>query len=98
MSALYILNKPVNPRIEAFACAARKRERDHARVERFDAALKEIHLEGDVRQEINLVDDQRVHTAIHDGIFIRLVVALRDGGDQHGLMSAEAEIGGAYQV
>ena len=48
--------------------------------------------------EINLVDNQRIHAAIHAGIFVRLVITFRNRRDQNGLMCAEAKISGTHQI
>ncbi|MCK7527005.1 MAG: hypothetical protein MZV64_60070 [Ignavibacteriales bacterium] len=74
------------------------REGDDVRVEHLHAALEVIHAEGDVGQQVDLVDDQRVHAAIGAGIFVGFVVAFGDGGDEHGLVRAKFEVGGTDQV
>ncbi len=65
------------------------RKGGHARVENLHAALEIIHFEVDVGQEVDLVDDQHIHAAIRAWIFVRLVIAFRDGGDQDGLVRAQ---------
>ena len=38
------------------------------------------------------------HAPIGPGIFVGLVIPFRDGGDQHGLVRAQLEVGRADQV
>ena len=68
------------------------------RVEDLHAALEVIHAEVDVGQQVNFVDDQRIHAAIGARIFVGFVVAFGDGCDEDGFVRAKFEVGGADEV
>src|SRR5215208_5623876 len=93
-----VFDEPVCPGIQTFACRAREGEGCDPRIENLDTALEVIHSEVDVGQEIDLVDDQHIDTAVSAWIFVGLVIPFGDGGHEYGFVCAKLEVGRAYQV
>ena len=74
------------------------RESYNAGIERLHTALEVVHFEVNIWQKINLVDNQRIHAAIHAGIFVRLSSPSGIDAIETGLMCAEAKISGTHQI
>ena len=93
-----VFDNPIDPLIHTFLSSAGEGERDQIGVENFNAFAEIIHFEGDIGQKVNFVDDEGIDAPIHARIFIGLVIAFGDGGNENTFMRAKHEIWGANKV
>ena len=93
-----IFYQPLYPCLQTFARAAGEWESGDVGVEDLHALCEVIHAEIDVGQQVDLVDDERIHAAIGAGIFIGLVVAFGHRCNEDSLMRAEFEVRRADEI
>src|SRR5512141_1903852 len=61
---LHLFDEPIRPLVHAFAGLARNSEGHYTRIQDLHTAFEIIHIEGHIRQEIDLVDDEHLHAAV----------------------------------
>ncbi|VTR68678.1 hypothetical protein DESC_720056 [Desulfosarcina cetonica] len=94
----YLRFQPSDPVIEPHFGFGRYFEDRHAGMDLGDACPRQVHVEIEIGQKVDLVEQGGVAFPEHQGVFGRFVLAFGDRQDHHALVLADVELGRADQV
>lgn len=93
-----LLTQPVAQNIDSFSGFCRNGENFQIGVTSVGIPFDSVHIEVEIRQNVDLVDDQRVANLEYKGILKRLVVPFGNGEDHDVFYCTCVELGRAHKV